>query len=140
MAVVESQGAVLKVDAADASPPSPTTIGNVVSISGLRGGQATVIDITNLASTRREKRMGLADEGQITVEVQYNPDDTGQIELETARGARTIREFTIELNDGSPETTFTFQGYVLTISTDLGVDQVVTASITIEITGAVTKA
>lgn len=139
MSVVESQGATLSIDELTGSA-APVVIGNIVSISGLRGGQATVIDVSNLASTRREKRMGLPDEGQITVELQYDPDNAGQTDLETARDSRTAMTFVITLNDGSPSTTFTFTGYVLTFSTDLGVDQVVTASVTIEITGAVVKA
>ena len=38
------------------------TIPNVVSFQG-PGGQAQVIDVTNLSSTAKEKRMGLRDEG-----------------------------------------------------------------------------
>ena len=38
------------------------TIPNIVSFQG-PGGQAQVIDVTNLSSTAKEKRMGLRDEG-----------------------------------------------------------------------------
>jgi len=42
------------------------TIPNVVSFQG-PGGQASVIDVTNLASTAKEKRVGLRDEGQLSL-------------------------------------------------------------------------
>ena len=42
------------------------TIPNVVSFQG-PGGQASVIDVTNLASTSKEKRVGLRDEGQLSL-------------------------------------------------------------------------
>lgn len=140
MAVVESQGTTLGVDDVGASPVAYTTVGNVVDVTGLRGGQATVIDVSNLGSTAREKLMGLPDEGQVQLTLQYDPDDTGQTELETARDNRTRKSFQITMNDGSPATTFTFNGYVLTFGVDFAVDQVVQSSITIEIDGSVTKA
>ena len=50
------------------------TIPNVVSFQG-PGGQAAVIDVTNLASTAKEKRVGLRDECQLSLTLHYNPDD-----------------------------------------------------------------
>ncbi len=138
MSVVEAQGATLSIGPAVGSP-APVLIGQVVGMSGLRGGQATVIDVSNLASTRREKRMGLPDEGQVTIDLQYDPNNAGQEDLEEARDGRLLREFVITLNDGSPATKFTFDAYVLTFGVDIAVDQVVTGSVTLEITGAVVK-
>ena len=65
MATVESQGTTLgRGDAA--SPEVFTSIGEVTQIGGPTGS-ATVIDISNLSSTRREKIMGLPDEGQVNI-------------------------------------------------------------------------
>ena len=47
------------------------TIPNVVSFQG-PGGQASVIDVTNLASTAKEKRVGLRDEGQLSLSFQFS--------------------------------------------------------------------
>lgn len=138
MATFESQGVKLQVGAGDGPPETFADVGQVVDISGLRGGQATVIDVSNLASTRREKIMGLADEGQLNITVQYDPADVQQTRLETLRGTRTLGNFKVLLTDGGP-TTFDFSGYVLSFSVDFAVDQVIQGSITIEITGAVTK-
>ena len=138
MATLESQGVKLQVGAGDGPPETFNDVGQVVDISGLRGGQATVIDVTNLASTRREKRMGLPDEGQLSLTVQYDPADTQQTRLETLRETRALGNFKVLLTDSGP-TTFSFSGYVLSFSIDSAVDQVIQGSVTIEITGEVTK-
>lgn len=138
MATLESQGVKLQVGAGDGPPETFADVGQVVDISGLRGGQATVIDVTNLASTRREKRMGLADEGQVSLTVQYDPTDAQQIRLETLRDGRNLGNFKVLLTN-SPATEFAFSGYVLSFSVDSAVDQVIQGAVTIEITGEVTK-
>ena len=136
MAVTESQGTVFAYSTD--SGTTYNTVAQVTNISGLGGGSATVIDITNLASTRREKRMGLPDEGQITLELNYDPDDTGHSALETLRDGRTLADFKITATDTTP-TEYTFQGYVTVFNKDFQIDDVAKGTLTIEITGAVTK-
>ena len=93
MATHESQGSTFAIQDS-ASPAVYQTVGQVTGISGLRGGGATVINTSNLASTRQEKVMGLPDEGQVTIACQYDPDDTnGQTAMETARDGRTLSSF-----------------------------------------------
>lgn len=133
---IEAQGIVLAVTVG--SPTNMTTIGNVVSFSG-PGGSASVIDITNLSSTAKEKMMGLPDEGQLTMDINYDPDNASHILIRNARKTRTRCEFTITLTD-TTNTVLTFRGYVLGFAITAGVDQVVKASITIEIDGAVAEA
>jgi hypothetical protein len=113
-------------------------IGNVVSFNG-PGGSASVIDVTNLDSTAKEKRMGLPDEGQFTMELNYDPDNTAHIALRNARKTRTRTEFKLTLTDATA-TSLTFWGYVLAFAIQGGVDAVVKASLTIEIDGAVAEA
>lgn len=140
MAIVESQGGTLQVLNTDLSPDAYTTLGQVTSIQGLRGGSATVIDVSTLASTRREKRMGLADEGQVSADIFYDPDDAGHTFMEGLRAGRTLATFRVTIPDsGSPDTYFQFSGYVLDFPINLNVDEVVQGTVTIEITGAVTK-
>jgi hypothetical protein len=134
MATLESQGATLAISVGT-SPTSFTTIANVIDISG-PGGSASVIDITNLASVAREKRMGLPDEGQVTFNVQLDPDNATHQAVRDARKNRTECQFRVTLTDSTP-TTLTFNGFVLNFSVSLAVDDVVKASITIEVNGAV---
>jgi len=133
---LESQGVVINVGTAD-SPSAYHAVGSVISFSG-PGGSASVIDTTTLASTAKEKMMGLPDEGEFTMEVLVdNTDTNGQVALKTARTNRTLKYFKVVLTD-SPQTYGKFTGYVLGYAINGSVDNVVKASITIAIDGAVT--
>ena len=113
-------------------------IPNVVSFQG-PGGQAAVIDVTNLASASKEQRVGLRDEGQLTLTMHYNPDDLIHQGLRTDRANRVRRQFKLTFTDNMPAI-WTFYGYVTTFSVQGGVDAVVQASVTIEIDGEITEA
>lgn len=135
---LESQGTVISVGTTD-SPSAYHAIGSITTFSG-PGGSASVIDVTTLASTAKQKMMGLPDEGQITLEVLFDPTDTnGQVALRTARAARTLQYFKIAFYD-SPTHTAKFTGYVLGFQINGSVDNAVKCSITVEIDGAVTWA
>jgi hypothetical protein len=137
MTTIQSQGTSLTVGDG-ASPEVFNAVGQIVNIDGPTGS-APVIDVSNLASTAREKNMGLPDEGQITLSLQYDPDDTGQTRLKTLRTNRTAGNFKINMSD-SPATVLSFSGYVLEFSRSFNIDEVVMGSATIEIDGAVTEA
>lgn len=133
---VESQGVELR--RGDGGGPEVfTLVGQITSIDG-PSGSAAVIDVTTLDSVAREKRMGLPDEGQITLEGIYDPAQAQQEGLRTDRAARTLRNFELVLTDLA-NTTFAFSAFVLEFSLGEAVDAVVTLSVTLEITGAVTK-
>lgn len=132
-AAIESQGITLQYSSG--SPTSFSTIANVVGFSG-PGGSASVIDTTNLSSTAKEKLMGLPDEGQFTLDLNFDPDSASHQALRAARAARTRTEFKINFTDTTP-TTAIFWGYVLGFQVTGAVDQQVKVSVTIEIDGAV---
>jgi len=131
---VESQGVQIQVSDGG-SPTAFTTLNNVTDFSG-PGGQASVIDVSNLASTRREKLMGLPDEGQFTLTLNWDPDDTGHQQLRTLRDGRTRAEFKITLTDSTPAVGVFF-GYVLGIVLSGAVDAAIKAAVTIEIDGPI---
>jgi len=110
-------------------------IGEVVSFTG-PGGSASVIDVTHLGSTRREKMMGIPDEGQISFDVNLVPGDAGQDQLRTDRAARTLGTGRLFLTDTSG-TILTFEAYCLNFSIQGAVDDKIQASVTLEITGEV---
>lgn len=114
------------------------TIPNIKSFQGL-GGQAQVIDVTNLSSTAKEKRIGLRDEGELSITLDFDPDDTVQEGLRTDRANRTRQQFKITFTDTTP-TTATFYGYVNQFGIQGGVDAVIEASVSIVIDGDVTWA
>lgn len=131
-----AQGVLIKMGNG-ASPEVFNTIAEVKGFDG-PGGSATVIDASTLDSTAKEKIMGLPDEGQFTMDVHFDPTNTnGQVAMQTARAARTKKNFKVTLTD-SGAMDVTFSGYVTGFSLSGAVDNIIAAKITIEITGAVT--
>ena len=113
-----------------------STIAEIQSFTG-PGGSAQVIDVTSVDSSAKEKRMGLPDEGQFSFECILVPGDTAQDGLRDDRDNQTERNFKIVMPD-TASTTLAFAAYVTAFSVGGGVDDVIKASITLEITGAVT--
>jgi hypothetical protein len=119
--------------AAVATPLAWLEIGEVTDWDG-PGGSATMYETTHLRSEAKEKKIGLMDEGQLTLSINWEPSDTGQQAARDARAARTEKSFRLTYTDNS---TATFNGYVMGMSSSGGVDNKVSGSITIEISGPV---
>lgn len=132
---LETQGVLIQ-RGDGASPEVFTTVPEIVSFDG-PGGSASEIDVSDLASTAREFRMGLKDEGDFSFEMMYLPNNAQHSGLQTDRTNRTQRNFKITLTD-SPQSTMSFAAFVREFSISGGVDDVVRASVTLRITGAVT--
>lgn len=135
---IEAQGTLLQI-APGNSPDNYDTIAEIKTFTG-PGGSATVIDVTDLSSTSKEKRMGLPDEGQLSFTINYIPNNVEHAQLRADRASRVLRNFRIQFNDGSPATTWSFSGYVMGFSVSGAVDAVIEANVTIEITGSITEA
>lgn len=132
---IVSEGASIAIEKAT-SPNEYTTIPGIASISG-PGGQAAVIDVSDLQSSAKEKRVGLTDSGQVTLEGSFIPNDAVQTRVHNAWKNREKWGYQITFTD-SPASTFTFDAYVLGFVTSLGVDAKVALTVTLEIDGAVT--
>jgi predicted secreted protein len=111
-------------------------IKGVKDINGAGGGSAAVIDTTDLSSTAKEKAMGIPDEGQLSISGQYLPKDAGQAAVKAARASQAATGFRITYSDS---TKLELNGFVLTFERSTAVDDVVTFSCNIEITGAITE-
>jgi len=133
---LESQGMVIK-RGNGASPEVFTAIPEVRSING-PDGSASEIDVTDLSSTAKEFRMGMQDEGSITLDMMFIPANTVHAGLRTDRANRTLRNFQLVFTD-SPATTWSFAAYVQGLSVSNEVDGVTTASVTLRISGAITE-
>ena len=135
---MESQG--IKIARGDGSSPEAfTNIPEIREFTG-PGGSASVIDVSDLDSTFREKRLGLPDEGQLSFTIHYIADNAVHINLRSDRANRTQRNFTMTWTDDSPKRVWSFSGFVTEFSVSGGVDDVVLANVVIEITGAITEA
>lgn len=133
---LESQGMLFQ-RAADGSPTVYQTIPEVKTFSG-PSGSASVIDTTDLSSTSKEKRLGLADSGQIQLTINYIPTNAVHALLRADWVSGDIRGFKMVYTD-SGVTEHLFQGFVSGFAISGGVDGVVEASVTIEISGSITE-
>ena len=124
---LETQGVFFKFDGTD--------VGEITSFNG-PGGSASIIDVSHLGSTRREKRMGLPDEGQISFDLNLVPNDAGQGKLRDARAARDLKGGELYLTDDSG-TILSFDCYCTQFSIQGSVDDKIQGSVTLEVTGVV---
>jgi hypothetical protein len=114
------------------------TVGKVRSFSGI-DGEASEIDVTTLASTAKEFRLGLDDAGSFSAEFLVDYTDTGQDSLRSAAASGAVTAFTLVL-PSSPNVTLSFNGYVkMAQKVEGAVDGVVEGSASIKISGAVTE-
>lgn len=111
------------------------TIGEVTGFDG-PGGKASIIDATHLQSTFKEKLMGLPDEGEISLTLNYVPSDAQQIGLRNDRAARTKRNFKIVFTDAGSETA-SFSAFVLEYKLSAKPDSKVDLAVTLEVTGPI---
>ena len=118
-----------------ATPVTYTAVGNAKSFSGFDGAAAE-IDVTNLASTAKEFRLGLIDNGGFSFELDQDNGDGGQSAVRAAQISGAVKDFKLELPGGSTPVA-SFQGYVKTFQSSGGVDDVVKGSVQIRITGPV---
>lgn len=133
---IESQG--MKIQRGTGSGPiTYTDIPEIKTFSG-PGGSASVIDVTDINSAGKEKRMGLADEGQLQLTINYIPDNAVHMALRADRAARAKVPFKIIFTDVG-DTEWTFEAFVTGFSVSGGVDGVIEAQVTLEITGAITE-
>lgn len=135
---LESQGITLAIDLGNVSPTVWTNVPETKDIN-FRTGSAAVIDVTDLSSSAREKRMGLADEGQCTFTLNLIPKNPAHAELIAAKADRQIRQFRVVFTDGPNPSTYYFSGFVLSVPVSAGVDAVIESNVTVEISGPVTQ-
>ena len=132
---MESQGVVVYWSSSTAMSTAQV-VGGVTGFNGPSGSAAT-IDITTLASTAKEKQMGLPDEGQISLDLVYISTDVGQTALRNDRAARTKRKVALRFTDASTQLIHA-DAYVTGFSLTGAVDDIIKASATLEITGPLT--
>lgn len=120
------------------SPQVFATVPEIMSMNG-PSGKTNIIDATDLSSTGKEYKTGLKDEGEISMEIAYIPDNAVHTTLRSAFSASTLKLFRLTFTDTAPATIWEFQGYVTGFSITAGVDQILKASVSLKITGAITE-
>lgn len=117
---------------------SSTTIGQIKSIS-YDGLTKRMLETTDLTSTNRAATFvsEVRDWGGVTLELHMDPDDTGQDILWTAYGANTAQSYNISYPDNTPEV-HTFDAFVDRIEPAIRLGEVLSVTIHLKITGAIT--
>ena len=118
---------------------TPTAVANVTNISGL-DGDTEIIDVTShdSAGRYREKIASFVDAGQLTVELNFDPNapthraTTGGILYLRDQG--TVETWTITF-PGTPVHKVAFQAFVKAAGMSLPFDDKMGMSVTLEITG-----
>ena len=136
---VDSQGARIYVDNGVDSPVMYTEIAGATNIRGLRSGSGAEIDTTTLASAAKEFRLGLKDEGSMSMDLITEPSDPGYLRLVALRTSRAVGEFQVVVPTGSPSWTLSFTGIVTTLGVDFAVDDVVRTPCQVRVTGEITE-
>ena len=132
---IKTQGTTITINN---SGGTPVAINGHQSMTGIGSGTASKIDVTTLASTAKEYRMGLQDWGDFTLNFIWNLDDAGQAAMLDAKDTQSPREVVITLPATDPSVTlnvFTANVYVLQMQADINADGVVQGTATIAITG-----
>lgn len=151
MTVIKTQGTELYI-------LDPTDTGNEVRKIGRVTGagefstSTTEITTTNLDSTSVEKINGLTDNGTVTFQYDYDPQDGGQLSLMSRKGGSNAR-FLLCLSESSTPPSYSGGNYVLPTdrttldffaavqSVDKGgnTDDIWRGSFTLSISGTVTE-
>ena len=122
-----------------ASPEVFTTVGQITAIGSL-GQDRGLIDVTNLASAAREYKKAIKDGQELSLEIQYDPDQATHTGLRTDNDAEVPRNYRVTLTN-SPPSTITLAGLVTNWTVnDIAIDNVYKLNVTIKPTGDLTFA
>lgn len=130
--VVNSRGVTVTIKIGTGTA---TKISGITDFSGIGGGSASVIDITDLDSTAKEKQIGLMDEGQFKISYNVIKSDAGQAAIDTLRASGASGEIKVVTS----ASTYTFTAFALTNEQGGAVDKQMTGSASFEISGSVVK-
>lgn len=61
-------------------------------------------EVSTLASTAVERKLGLPDNGNLTLDILYDPSDVGQAAVIAAEALNATREIVMTLSDGTVKT------------------------------------
>jgi len=128
---VDSTSYTTYVSGGTATPQTMTTVGNIKDFD-IQPDKPAEIDVTNLASTRKEFRIGLAGSWTMTSTMDIDSSDTGQAELTKAQNDGLSRVLTVALSNGKM---FAGVGYILQFNAKGSPEAVVAGTLSVRGTG-----
>jgi len=131
---LDTTGTTVYTTGGSAVPVLWTAIANVRTFTGFDGA-ANIIDVTNLSSSAEEIRPGIPRFGQMSFEIDWDHSDAGHLALLAKQLTQAQTAFKL----GLPDThVASWNGYVMKVPSQGGVDQVVRGTVDVRITGPVT--
>lgn len=100
------------------------------------GIQRNEIDVTCLSDSAKQFAPGLPDYGNVSFEINWNPDTASHAALFGLIESGDVREWKITFNDTAPATAVHFDGYISSWQRTTAVDSVVKVTVTVRVTGA----
>lgn len=122
------------------SPNAYVAIPGVTSISAPTA-QNPKIDASDLDSTSKEFIAGLKDNGEMSFSINFAPDNVTHLALRAAFVAApaTQKMWVIQWPDTAPNVRWEFQGFISGYQPKAGVDEKLTAEVTVTVSGDVTQ-
>jgi len=149
MATLKTQGTELFILDDTNSGSEVEKIGQVTGFSGV-GGTAGEITTTNFDSTAQEFVAGLTDNGTVSIDVDWDPQDASHVSLDALEGGANTR-FVIAGSEDETDVTYTstytlptarttldFSGAVLSFQKTGGTDDVWRGTIQVRVSGSIT--
>lgn len=121
---------------------TPLTYSDIAEVTDLKGPGMKVdaIEATGYDSDGAKEYIGgLLDGGEVSLELNFVPTDTGHVALRTAFMAKNVGDYQIVFPD-TPSTKWSFQALITGFELATPVDDKVTATVTLQITGTPTLA
>lgn len=137
MAIYLSKGVTLSVCTTAGATTPFTKLAQILSVDG-PSSTVDSVETTNLDSERREFRPGLPDGGELSLDLEFDPGDTGHVFLRGAADAPDTYSFQVSYPTLPKATLDTALGFVTEFAPKSGAPgEKITASCKIKITGAV---
>lgn len=127
-------GTTYEIEDSPAGTGTFTALAEVFSVT-FPAGEADEIDVTSYDSTTREFIQGLKDYGSAELSLNWVPGGTTSTRLYELLASGEVVEHKITVN----EMAYTFSGFVKTIAPEIPVDDRLTASVTVRVSGEVVE-
>lgn len=114
-------------------------LGGITSISGFGGGTASIIDVTDLSDTYKQKLSGQLDGGEVSISLNADTANTTQEALKTDFTNSTQKQYQITLTDSGPST-ITFDAVISSLTYSATTDDKITLEVSLAIVGGYTWA
>ena len=141
-----AQGTTVFVDVLTAStggaPTYATQLICPTNISDIQSGDRAEIDTTTLCDVAKQYELGLVDEGSITMDINWDPTDAGQILVQNAYDAtgpanRISLRIAVPVNGTDPAFNIDAEVLVKKFTKSAAVDDVWKGSLEFRVVGAV---